>query len=647
MLWRLTVLALAVLAMVSAAVLQRLASLRCASCPTADCCAYVASGVLDISLLSTCSAALGSSSRWWVRCAVMLAALAALLLSSAELALLHIYGQVLSLALLRLALQRVLLLDLGGVMLDKLTLPSVGAAAVLLSAILCAASLLTANGAAFTTVVAVESPMPSSTSRRRRVQLVCFASAASVARLALRSDAPSAAVVPRLVSEGWTQWTAGVPRQPRPRSWQPPPRLVRSGPPDDSRRAGVVLVLLESLNAADVTPLYAPVARGDAPTAPWLSALAARRGSSVGRAHLATMPNSNKALFELLTGLAPEMSTSWPELDDLATRGRGDALRQEALPGLLKQRGWASMFACPAGGAGSIQTQLGFDEVWDANALWHLCRRRQPAACRRLQVTLSARCLRRLRADHGAGAEAATVRSALRAHIRVAAARALKAREGMHPHGAACEECLLNTPCLAANLSGMSSVEPLMECVDSPCLLEEAAVGTVWPSPLSATADQLMVRSTLEFVNRSLARAQPFFATIFSTATHHPYVPPLLSHELHTAARKSARYRALHADEPLRAAYHAAIRRSDDLLAAIYAGLQQLEVADRTLLVVLGDHGEAFGDDGFHMHGGCITLSCMRVCPPMSKSKPALSSARSAFRQRPQWQHQAQGSRRF
>ena len=50
-----------------------------------------------------------------------------------------------------------------------------------------------------------------------------------------------------------------------------------------------------------------------------------------------------------------------------------------------------------------------------------------------------------------------------------------------------------------------------------------------------------------------------------------------------------------------------------EMLAELHAGLAQLGAAERTLLIVLGDHGEAFGDDGYHMHGGCIGLGCMRV----------------------------------
>lgn len=90
------------------------------------------------------------------------------------------------------------------------------------------------------------------------------------------------------------------------------PRLVAAGVPSTQRAnagddgpVGVVLLILESINADAVSPLYAPPDSGMRPTAPFLSSLARRRDTLAAHAHLATIPNTNKALVELLCGLTP------------------------------------------------------------------------------------------------------------------------------------------------------------------------------------------------------------------------------------------------------------------------------------------------------------------------------------------------------
>ncbi len=75
---------------------------------------------------------------------------------------------------------------------------------------------------------------------------------------------------------------------------------------------------------------------------------------------------------------------------------------------------------------------------------------------------------------------------------------------------------------------------------------------------------------------------QPFFATLLSVTPHHPYhVPgaePPASHEL----------------EPK--AYLQAIAHVDRFAAALHARLADRGLLERTLFVVVGDHGEAFGE---------------------------------------------------
>lgn len=122
---------------------------------------------------------------------------------------------------------------------------------------------------------------------------------------------------------------------------------------------GVVLLVLESTSADAVSPLYAPPTDGIAPTAPFLSSLAARSGALVSAMHLPTMPNTNKALIELLCGLTPRIETSWDELDaDFVTM-----LREECLPRRLSNDlGWRTMIGSAVNTPpGTLQYALGPD----------------------------------------------------------------------------------------------------------------------------------------------------------------------------------------------------------------------------------------------------------------------------------------------
>jgi phosphoglycerol transferase MdoB-like AlkP superfamily enzyme len=80
---------------------------------------------------------------------------------------------------------------------------------------------------------------------------------------------------------------------------------------------------------------------------------------------------------------------------------------------------------------------------------------------------------------------------------------------------------------------------------------------------------------------------QPFFLTILCSATHDPYeVPNWFGTPL---------------KEPLER-YKQAIFYTDKFLAAIDVELSNLNLTDKTILCVIGDHGEAFGEHGLLGH---------------------------------------------
>jgi arylsulfatase A-like enzyme len=83
------------------------------------------------------------------------------------------------------------------------------------------------------------------------------------------------------------------------------------------------------------------------------------------------------------------------------------------------------------------------------------------------------------------------------------------------------------------------------------------------------------------------ANPDPFFALLWNVETHHNYTWIGMPKELEAA--------------PELQRYYAAITYTDKLLGEFYAGLEARGLADDTLIVVIGDHGQGFGR-GEHPH---------------------------------------------
>lgn len=88
---------------------------------------------------------------------------------------------------------------------------------------------------------------------------------------------------------------------------------------------------------------------------------------------------------------------------------------------------------------------------------------------------------------------------------------------------------------------------------------------------------------------------QPFFATVLTSATHHPYV-------LSDAILAHARAAGL-PDQTDRERYDREVEAADRMLGEIVDALRERGILDRTIIMVVGDHGEGFGDKGTRQHG--------------------------------------------
>jgi len=103
---------------------------------------------------------------------------------------------------------------------------------------------------------------------------------------------------------------------------------------------------------------------------------------------------------------------------------------------------------------------------------------------------------------------------------------------------------------------------------------------------------------------------QKFFMLLWNYDTHSPYYAP-----------DGPTWDDKHVPEPIRGGprepefrrFLHSIRRTDALIGALHEELERLKMADDTLIVVTGDHGEAFGQHGTYSHGGSLYDEEVRV----------------------------------
>ena len=107
----------------------------------------------------------------------------------------------------------------------------------------------------------------------------------------------------------------------------------------------------------------------------------------------------------------------------------------------------------------------------------------------------------------------------------------------------------------------------------------------------------------------------PFFATVLTSLTHHPYL----------AAPSSTPNAAAINENPDPEARHAAlIGASDRLLRALLDQLEEADRLDNTIFIVLGDHGENFSEYWPRQHDGVWAENVLHV--PFVMSGPGIPS---------------------
>ncbi len=116
--------------------------------------------------------------------------------------------------------------------------------------------------------------------------------------------------------------------------------------------------------------------------------------------------------------------------------------------------------------------------------------------------------------------------------------------------------------------------------------------------------DLCTAEATINWINQDPDK--PFFAMMFTAMTHYPYqvtMDPNASTQSGTAGPVQLVH---YSDDEKFNSYLNALRIGDMAFGKILDDLKQSGKLDSTLVVVLGDHGEAFGEHGTYSHASAI-----------------------------------------
>jgi arylsulfatase A-like enzyme len=112
--------------------------------------------------------------------------------------------------------------------------------------------------------------------------------------------------------------------------------------------------------------------------------------------------------------------------------------------------------------------------------------------------------------------------------------------------------------------------------------------------------DRALIEPSLEWMSAQRAAGRPFFASLLTILTHHPYVSPLDESPVSDTAGALAKYLA-------------AARYTDRVVRELIEGMVARGLLEGTIVVITGDHGEAFGEHGLIAHNAVGYETVQRV----------------------------------
>jgi phosphoglycerol transferase MdoB-like AlkP superfamily enzyme len=115
------------------------------------------------------------------------------------------------------------------------------------------------------------------------------------------------------------------------------------------------------------------------------------------------------------------------------------------------------------------------------------------------------------------------------------------------------------------------------------------------------SGDEVVLEPSEEWLTEQKEAGRPFLATYLTSATHYPYTVP--------ESYEQERYAE---DEDLNR-YLNAIRLQDVFLENLFYQYEDLGLYEDTVFIILGDHGEAFGEHGTYVHGNALYEEALRI----------------------------------
>lgn len=109
--------------------------------------------------------------------------------------------------------------------------------------------------------------------------------------------------------------------------------------------------------------------------------------------------------------------------------------------------------------------------------------------------------------------------------------------------------------------------------------------------------DNAMIAPAISWATKAKA---PFFLTILTSVTHHPYTKPGANH-LETNPI-NFNYYDPNSRTKAKKDYIETIKFSDDFLRNFYTALDKNDLTRDSIIIITGDHGEAFAEHGFMTH---------------------------------------------
>jgi len=130
------------------------------------------------------------------------------------------------------------------------------------------------------------------------------------------------------------------------------------------------------------------------------------------------------------------------------------------------------------------------------------------------------------------------------------------------------------------------------------------------PDDAGGPEDPILTQAALKWIDADHSR--PFFLLLWTLDTHYPYdVPP--QHDFGIAQLDSYKYLKNTPGAANLNRYLNAIEETDAIIAQIMRGLEARGLADDTIVVVTGDHGEQFRQHGSMGHGVSVYEDEVRV----------------------------------